>query len=130
MAFLAACLLLLLSSACAAPQRSVLMLVIDDLRAEFGESFGAPEVLTPNLDKLAGRGTAFTRAFCAAPTCGVSRSSVLTGRRPDTTRVLENGGCPFTNDPRHKDWVSMPAWFKQHNFTTIGTGTCKVFRLV
>jgi arylsulfatase A-like enzyme len=117
--------LLCLVAASVTGATNVLMLVIDDLRGEFGQSFGAPEVLTPAIDQLAARGTSFTRTFAQAPTCGVSRSSFLTGRRPDTTRVLENGGCPFTNDPSHKDWVSLPRWFKESNYTSIGAG--KVF---
>jgi len=40
----------------------------------------------------------------------VSRSSLLTGRRPDTTKVLNNGLCPFTIDPEHKNWVSLPQY--------------------
>ena len=51
-----------------------------------------------------------------------SRASLLTGRRPDTTQVLENGKCPFTTDPRHKDWVSLPQYFRNHGFTTAGMG--------
>lgn len=44
---------------------------------------------------------AFADAFVQSPTCGVSRSSLLTSRRPDTTHVLDNTQCPFTNDPAH-----------------------------
>ncbi len=98
---------------------------MDDLRAEFGESYGSPEVLTPHIDKLAASAVVFTRNFCQAATCGISRSSLLTGRRPDTTRVLENGGCPFTTAPEHRTWVSLPRHFRNEGYVTSGAG--KIF---
>jgi iduronate 2-sulfatase len=70
---------------------NVLMIAMDDLRP-IGQAFGEPEALMPNLDALAGNSTIFTQAYAQAATCGVSRSSLLTSRRPDTTEVLSNGG--------------------------------------
>lgn len=84
---------------------NVLLFAVDDLR-RVGRLFGEPEALMPNLDALAARSTIFTNAFVQAATCGVSRTSLLTSRRPDTTQVTENGGCPFTNNPAHANWVS------------------------
>ena len=77
---------------------NVLMFAIDDLRANFGKSYDEPEAQTPHIDAFAvsNGSVTFSRAFCQAATCGVSRSSLLTGRRPDTTHVLTNGACPFT----------------------------------
>ena len=97
------------------------MLAIDDLRP-LGKVMGEPEALVPTLDKLASESVVFGNAWVQCATCGVSRSSLLTGRRPDTTQVLENGKCPFTTDPRHKDWVSLPQYFRNHGFTTAGMG--------
>ena len=92
-------------------RHNVLMIAMDDLRP-VGKLFGEPEVLVPNLDRLAERSTIFTNAFAQSPTCGVSRSSLLTGRRPDTTYVLDNGGCPFTSAPAHGTWQSLPQYFR------------------
>jgi hypothetical protein len=100
------------------------MIAIDDLRAEFGASFGSPEVFTPHIDALAKSAVVFPRNFCQAATCGISRSSLLTSRRPDTTRVLTNGGCPFRTSPQHANWVSLPAHFRNEGFTTQGTDLC------
>ena len=97
------------------------MLAVDDLRP-IGAVFGEPEALVPTLDKLASESVVFGNAWVQCATCGVSRSSLLTGRRPDTTQVLQNGLCPFTVDPRHKDWVSLPQYFKNHGYTTAGLG--------
>ncbi len=41
-----------------------------------------PEVKTPNLDRLARRGTLFTRAYCPNPTCTPTRASMITGQYP------------------------------------------------
>lgn len=115
---------LLVARALAADRMNVLMIAVDDLRPS-GTAFGEPEILLPNLDKLASKSVAFSRAFVQAPTCGVSRTSLLTGRRPDTTEVLSNAGCPFTNNPDHKDWQSLPEYFRNNGYTTAGMG--KIF---
>ena len=64
---------------------NVLFLAIDDLNDWIGCLGGHPQVKTPNLDKLAKRGTLFTNANCQAPVCNPSRTSVLLGLRPSTT---------------------------------------------
>jgi len=97
---------------------------VDDLRP-IGAVFGEPEAKMPNLDALAKSSTSFVNSWVQAATCGVSRSSLLTGRRPDTTRVLSNGGCPFTNEPQHKAWQSLPEYFAQNGYVTAGMG--KIF---
>lgn len=100
---------------------NVLMLAVDDLRPT-GAVFGEPEVLVPTLDKLARESVVFKNAWVQAATCGVSRASLLTGRRPDTTEVLNNGVCPFTVNPQHAGWISLPQYFRLNGFTTAGLG--------
>ena len=89
---------------------NVLMFAVDDLRP-LGTAFGEPGALMPNLDLLAAKSTIFTNAYAQASTCGVSRSSLLTSRRPDTTRSFCSGDyntvCPFTTSSAHKDWVGL-----------------------
>jgi hypothetical protein len=88
-----------------------------DLRPS-GAAFAHEEILVPNIDKLASRGTTFTEAFVQAATCGVSRSSLLTSRRPDSTYVLNNGQCPFKTAPSHASWQSIPEYFRASGYTT------------
>merc|ERR1719362_468119 len=73
----------------AAEKPNVLLISVDDLRPQFGRSFATPEVKTPNLDKffIDGGGSAMQHAYVQIAVCGPSRSSMLTGRRPDTTHV-------------------------------------------
>ncbi|MDQ3624051.1 MAG: sulfatase-like hydrolase/transferase, partial [Verrucomicrobiota bacterium] len=115
--FAAALLAVSFSPARAADKLNVLFLMSDDLRPELG-CYGAP-VKTPNLDKLAGAGVRFDRAFVQYPLCNPSRASLLTGRLPTTTGVLDNE--TYFRDA-HPDWVTLPQHFKNHGYKTVRIG--------
>ena len=61
-----------------AEKPNVLFISVDDLN-DFTGYAGHPEVITPNMDRLAARGTWFSRAYCQYPVCGPSRASLMTG---------------------------------------------------
>ncbi|KAJ1460885.1 alkaline-phosphatase-like protein [Pelagophyceae sp. CCMP2097] len=74
----------------AAEERSnVLFVISDDLRPQFGATYGGGRsgVLTPNLDRLAETAVVFDRAFTNAPSCNPSRNSFLTGRSPESLKI-------------------------------------------
>ena len=71
-----------------AKKPNVLFIAVDDLRPEVNAS-GSNLVKTPNLDRIAARGTTFDRAYCQQAVCSPSRTSLMTGRRPDATRVWD-----------------------------------------
>src|SRR5690349_21772098 len=73
----------------AAPRPNVLFIAADDLRPEL-PCYGQSHIISPNLDKLATRSLVFTRAYCQIASCCPSRSSLLTGLRPDSTGVFGN----------------------------------------
>ena len=77
--------------AAAVPQQpNVLFIAVDDLRDWVGYFGHNPQAKTPNYDRLARMGTAFTRAYCASPVCNPSRAALMSGQRPSTTGVYEN----------------------------------------
>jgi arylsulfatase A-like enzyme len=85
-----------------APSRpNVLFIVVDDLNDWNSVLDPAAPIRLPALERLAGRGVVFERAYCAAPSCNPSRTAVFTGLRPSTTGVYGNssdwrGALPHT----------------------------------
>ena len=67
---------------------NVLMIAVDDLRPELA-CYGVRDIRTPNIDRLARSGVLFNRAYCQQAVCSPSRTSLLTGLRPDTTQVFD-----------------------------------------
>lgn len=67
---------------------NVLFIAVDDLRPELG-CYGNTLIKTPNIDRLAARGLVFNRAYVQQAVCGPSRTAVMTGKRPDATRVWD-----------------------------------------
>jgi iduronate 2-sulfatase len=102
-------------------RRNVLFVVSDDLPVVAG-CYGHAIVRTPNLDRLARRGVLFDRAYCQYPLCQPSRTSFLSGLRPETTRVwtLETPTRQHIGDA-----VFLPELFRQSGYYTAHAG--KIF---
>ncbi len=100
---------------------NVLLIAIDDLNDWIGCLASHPQVKTPNMDRLAKRGTLFTNAHCQAPLCNPSRTSFLTGLRPSTTGVYALNPW-FRTAPGLKDRVSLPQHFAANGYATLTTG--------
>jgi iduronate 2-sulfatase len=106
---------------------NVLFLVSDDLNCDLG-CYEHRQVQSPNIDALARRGVCFERAYCQFPLCSPSRSSFLTGRRPNATHILTNsGGAKVGPDHPHfrdyiPDTVTLPQLFRQAGYFVARVG--------
>ncbi|MEQ1850868.1 MAG: sulfatase-like hydrolase/transferase, partial [Chthoniobacteraceae bacterium] len=105
----------------AAQRSNILFIAIDDQNDWIGHLGGHPMAKTPNLDKLAARGTTFLNAHCNMALCNPSRTSLLLGLRPTTTGIY--GLAPwFRTLPQWKDRVALPQHFANNGYRTAATG--------
>lgn len=109
------------ASAGAAERPNVVLIVTDDMNNDLG-CYGHRLVKSPHIDRLAKRGVLFERAYCQYPVCNPSRVSMLSGLRPDTTRVMDLETPPRTH---LHDVVFLPQYFRRHGYHTAHVG--KVF---
>jgi arylsulfatase A-like enzyme len=111
-----------IAAACADDQSrpNILFIAVDDLRPELG-CYGQP-VISPNIDRLATRGTVFERAYVQVALCMPSRVSLLTGRRPDTTGVVDFSVRFRDVSP---EVVTLPQHFKNSGYRSLAYG--KIF---
>jgi iduronate 2-sulfatase len=113
-------LLLCVGSAMAAERPNVLLLCIDDLRPEL-HCYGMDYIHSPSIDRLAASGRAFSRHYVQAPTCGASRFALLTGRYGGASNnALFQRAAQMQAGKEVPP--SMPAWFRQHGYTTVSVG--------
>ncbi len=103
------------------PIYNVLFIAVDDLRPELG-TYGNKIIKTPNIDKLASWGVRFDAAYVQYPLCNPSRASMLNGRYPTQTGVLDNRTW---FGAAHPEFISLPKFFKQQGYASLRTG--KIF---
>ena len=102
--------------------KNVLFIAVDDLRTELG-TYGHTQIVTPNFDSLASKSLVFERAYCQVAVCSPSRTSLLTGRRPDTNHVWR-----IANDEYWRNYTNattIPQYFKENGYISVGMG--KIF---
>jgi uncharacterized sulfatase len=97
---------------------NVLLIAVDDLNNRIA-CYGDPVVKTPNIDRLARRGVRFDRSYCNYPLCNPTRTSLLSGRRPETTQVYNNNTPPRTF---LGDIAFLPEYYKSQGFFTARVG--------
>ena len=101
----------------------MLFIAVDDLKPNLG-CYGDSTAISPNIDRLASEGTIFANNHCQQAVCAPSRASLLTGLRPDKTKVWDLKTLIRDKNP---DILTMPQYFKQHGYQTAACG--KVFDL-
>eukprot|EP01084_Bolivina_argentea_P297734 512983_1 len=107
---------------------NILFIVADDLRADLGGWYGQNDIVyTPNIEAFEDSAFTFTHAYTQQAVCAATRTSFLTGTRPDTTRVWTNG--PYFRDQMvngtGKTTITLPQYFKDAGYHTVGSG--KIF---
>ena len=96
---------------------NVLFLISDDVNCRLG-CYGDPIVKTPNLDRLATMGVRFDRAYCQQPLCNCTRGSVLSGKYPTTTGVLDNNTWLVMKEGEK----ILPRYFEQQGYAAAEFG--------
>lgn len=118
------------ATAAEAERLNVLFLIADDLNCDL-HCYGHPQVQSPNIDALASRGVRFEHAYCQFPLCSPSRSSFLTGRRPNETKIHTNPragrfSTDYTGSPHFRenirDTVTMPQLFRKQGYVAARVG--------
>jgi arylsulfatase A-like enzyme len=100
----------------------IVVFLSDDLGQLDSTPYGAREIHTPNMQRLAEAGLTFDRAFVASPSCAPSRAALLTGLMP-----ARNGAEPNHSKPRAelKKW---PAWFQELGYEVVAFGKVSHYR--
>lgn len=91
---------------------NLLLMLSDDHSAPCLGCYGTPELLTPNIDRLASEGMRFENVFTAAPQCVPSRAAFLTGRSPVAVRMGR------FSSPLPPDVVTLPDLLRQRGYFT------------
>src|SRR5262245_50818751 len=118
---LARCGVLVLAAVAALPAQAqppnIVLILMDDMGYGDLQSYGAPDVRTPGIDRLAAEGVRLTDFYASAPTCTPTRAALLTGRYPQRVGLEQ----PLsTLDPKDQDRGllptpgSLPRLLKQH----------------
>jgi len=105
-------------AATAGKRKNVLFVAVDDLRREMG-CYGASYMKTPVIDKLAAEGLLFEQAYCQQAVCAPSRASLMTGLRPDSTKIYD---LDHPIDKYLADTRTIFQHFKENGYKTINLG--------
>jgi arylsulfatase A-like enzyme len=103
----------------AAARPDILFIIFDDMNDATSLHDPQSGIATPNLERLARRGVFFRRAYCAAPSCNLSRTATLTGIRPSASGVYSNADLWREALLGRK---SLPAAFGHHGYHVRGAG--------
>ena len=104
-----------------ATKPNILFIAVDDLKPLLG-CYGNILVKSPNIDRLAKLATVFNKNYCQQAICGPTRASIMTGTRPDVTKIWN-----LTTQMRdvNPNLVTLPQYLISQGYATSGIG--KIF---
>ena len=97
---------------------NILFIAVDDLKPELG-AYGNKLVKTPNIDRLAKMSTVFLNNYCQQAVCGPTRASLMTGMRPDYTKIWDLKTQMRDMNP---NIITLPQYLITQGYNTVGTG--------
>jgi len=97
---------------------NVIIIYTDDQGAIDLGSYGAKDIYSPNLDKLAEQGTRFTQAYVAAPVCAPSRAALLTGKYPQNAGLSSNTSASPGSHGLPAEQYTLAELFKDNGYNT------------
>jgi arylsulfatase A-like enzyme len=104
--------LLTLPTLQAATKPNILFISVDDLRPQLG-CYGDKLIQSPNIDRIAARGIVFNKAYTQQAVCSPSRTAIMTGLRPDVTKVWD---LDTHFRPAQPDCITLPQHFKANGY--------------
>jgi len=107
-----------------ADRPNIILIAVDDLNDWVGAMGGNPQMLTPNMDKLAKQSVVFRNTSCAGPVCCPSRSALLSGFMPSKTGAYGNANN-MLNSILVQENATLPEYFSKNGYVTISKG--KIF---
>ena len=99
-------------------QPNILFIAVDDLKPILA-CYGDKMIKTPNIDRIAKNGTLFAANYCQQAVCGPTRASLMTGKRPDYTKIWDLKTKMRDVNP---DILSLPQYLISQGYTTQGIG--------
>ena len=90
---------------------NILLFMVDQLTSFVLSSYGGSVCQTPNIDRLAARGTVFETAYCTYPLCAPSRFSMMSGRLPSRIGAFDNGAEFTASTPTFAHYLRKAGYY-------------------
>ncbi len=103
-------------------RKNVIFIMADDFNYWTSKGGYYPQAQTPNLDALANKGIFFSQAHSSSPVCNPSRNALMSGIRPSTSTIDDNGAGFIRDIPGFENVVTMNQHFKNNGYYVYGAG--------
>ena len=99
---------------------NIILIMTDDLNDYNEDLMGHPQIISPNIKKLADSGVSFVNAYSNDPMCGPSRSSMITGVYPHNSSNFWQK--PWFNNDVLNNTKTIMEKFKENGYHVLGSG--------